>query len=404
MLEREVEIIIARLADRTIGTQTHFTLSQVLTSDIPNGIKSYFQSEVMRWLLQDLDPSLHFARVNMTAPPVHRAREAFLRVCASEYMFPRNEFLATLENSVHFLTNYLCRPQWTLTEFVFGKETTLSREQLLSKLEYLDDYLHYKTLIKGILERKGWAGIDGDQFRSLLGKIDRHYIQQHAGRELAELIEPVFHFLSLAGPSPTGRIPVKPVLVFFSDKSEHGLKEYIENTCRIRNAAEISLAELRDILEDMPALPATTAEPVHEVPLEQPITATAYSEERPQAPAPAEVTGHIPQSSSETSRSLALSLTFAGLSVKPTDPPLPELQTIVSSDLRDLFINELFGSDASYYEAIITTLNATPHWKEASLYLNEFYEINNLNPQTDEAMQFTETIRQRYATERQNQK
>ncbi len=404
MLEREIEIIIARLAERTIGAQTHYTLGQALASGIPNGIKNYFQSEVMGWLLQDLDPSLHFARVNMTASRVHRAREAFLHVCASEYMFPRNEFLGTLENSVHFLTNYLCRPQWTLTEFMFGKGTALSREQLLSKLEYLDDYPHYKTLIKGILERKGWASIDREQFRSLLGKIDRHYLQQHAGRELAELIEPVFHFLSLADTPPTGRIPIKPVLVFFSDKSEHGLKEYIENTCHIRNAVDISLAELRDILEDMPALPATMAEPDREVPPEQPITGTPYSEESPQATVPPEAAGHIPQSSTETGRNLALSLTFAGLSVKPTEPPLPELQTIISSDLRELFINELFGNDASYYEAIITTLNATPHWKEASLYLNEFYEINNLNPQTDEVMQFTETIRQRYATERQNQK
>lgn len=409
MLEQEIDIIIARLAERTIGTQTHFTLGQTLASDIPDGIKSYFRCEAMRWLQQDIEPSLHFARVNMSTSRVHRAREVFLRVCASEYIFPRNEFLATLDNGVHFLTNYLCRPQWTLTEFVFGRETTLGGDHILSKLEYLDDYPHYKTLIKGILERKGWSRVDLEQFQSLLNKIDRHYVQQHTGRELAELTAPVFRFLSLTHSSTSDRIPIKPILVFFSDKSEHRIKEYIENICHVRSTAEISLAELREILDDMPPVPAdateviTTTTQANESTVELHSDASSADESSVTGTAsPPGGAEEIPQINPGSRRNLALSLTFAGLADKTTAPVLPELHSIISSELRELFINELFGNDAAYYDAIVATLNATLHWREASLYLNEFYDINNLNPQTDEVMQFTEIVRQRYAAERSN--
>jgi hypothetical protein len=37
-----------------------------------------------------------------------------------------------------------------------------------------------------------------------------------------------------------------------------------------------------------------------------------------------------------------------------------------------------------------------PTWKEASAYLQQIYEINDLDPYAEDVVEFTDTIHQRY--------
>ncbi len=403
MLDQEIEEIIALLLGRTIGAREHQTLQDVLDADIPAGVKTFLAADILQHLRGELDPSPHFARVVSSSPETVQQRESFLRRSALQYRFPREDFLVALDNAVHFLVNYLCRPRWTLQEFLLDGSETVSKEKLLSKLSFLNDYEYYRVLVRKILDAKGWQEISRERLHSMLSSIDEGYLRGMNGKDIASLTSPMFSFFSLRNVSSPGRIPYKALFVFLIDKNMPSTSDYLEKMCRVRNANEISMQEFADILQDMPAgyeaastetssvpspIEEKKIEPVEENPTNVNEATEQHSPE-PVVPAPAK-------------RNIALSLTFAGLTEKPPVATRVSVNSLISPELRSLFVKEVFSNDPTYYSAIVATLDATSDWKAAESYMTRFCEINELDPQGHEVGQFMEIIRQRFLTESGN--
>ncbi len=421
MLEQETETIKQVLADRTIGPRRAIIVHEIEEADIPRGIKAYLLAEVMQWLRQDLRSTRSFSRLDIESPGTVRIEHAFLRTLARAYVFPREEFLLVLDNAVHFLENYLCRPRWTLQHFVFEEKERVPLEEARARFAYIAEYEYLPRLIDLAAQRKGWTELHAPDFQHLVSRIDDEVVNQHSPRELAGLAMPIFEFLRLASEPAEDTIPVKPLLVFFADKSMTFLQEYIENICRIRNQDRISqlgLAELTDDLyqgggkpdysapshrdrvagEPTPALPDTPPPELPSAPVTVPAPETyqekpsdtsppAESQPRQEPPPRTPVRPHTPLNP-------ALSLTFSGM--KESGPTLPDINTLIDERQRDRFIRKIFLKNEIHYLEVIGALNAARTWKDASLYLNRFFEINDLNPFADEVIEFTDVIEKRF--------
>ena len=240
MLEHETEAILATLSARTIAGRDAILLGEILGADVPRGIKTYMHAETVRQLETELFASPRFARVDRHRIDVRRHGRAFIASMSAHYSFPKEEYLALLENAVHFLENYLCRPQWTIQNFVFESGTQMSTQDVVAKLDCTVDYAYFRTLIQKVLQRRGSAAISAEEFRSMLVRIDDQIVKQHNARELALLAKPIFDFLLLRDTPPDVSIPLKPILVFFEDKKMTILRDYIESICRIRQRDEIT--------------------------------------------------------------------------------------------------------------------------------------------------------------------
>lgn len=443
MLERETDLILQLLTERTIGPRDSIVLKEVLGSTIPRNIKKYLQCEVVRRLSSDLLSTPSFSHIPVKAKTTAAVVESMLQLVAPEYVFPRREFLITLENGVHFLENYLCRPRWTLEHFVFEKEECVPVDSLLSSLEYFTDYSYLRDLIKRATRIKGWSEIHRDDFRALVEKIDAQVVMKHAAHEMAMLTKPIYDFLCLEDAPVDRAIPLKPLLVFFDDKKMKVMKEYVEEVAKNRGHGELSIAELGEIIDKLFIGDSTTLQ--EEVP---PVTVGAVApesavqvnhspiesteEETAGPPEPHDKVEHDPDAtkiiaerqappeSPRVATNPALSLTFAGFKETQQAQPLPrrtdglpdarlnadggqgqagglaDLYDIITQEQRERFIEKVFKKDDAYYTGIMTALNTTLTWKQASLYLNELYQTNGLDPFTDEVVEFTDAIHSRY--------
>ena len=430
MLEKETELIVQILTERTIGTRDGATLREALEADIPRGVKTYIQAEVGQLLQQGFRDTPQYDRLGGAGPASRRIVRGLTRSMALEYFFPREEFLATLDNAVHFVENYLCRPHWTLEHFVFEQAPRVDLETLHEKLEYLSDYSYLGSILERSVRSKQWNGIDVEQFRSLLLKIDEQVVRQHNARETALLARPIYNFLLLGETSPDHAIPLKPLLVFYDDKHMSILKEYIERVCQIRSRTELSLNELAGIIADLylgiprkdePAAPEETSEPqaLNALHAESPVAVdgsemsgpvneqaneqremkgdtanprAAADEPLTREPQPAGVS-HLPN---RGMNSAALSLTFAGIVETQPFPPLPDLEHVISQEQKADFVKRVFKKDDAYYAGVIAAMNRIRTWQEASAYLQELFQMNGLDPYTDEVIAFTDAIQQRY--------
>ncbi len=396
MLDQETEQIIALLISRTIGPGDHQTLQDTLDADIPPGVKTFLAAEILHRLREKLEPSGTIS----SSPEAFQLKERSLRQSALRHQFSREDFIVAMENAVHFLVNYLCRPQWTLKEFLLDGRETVSREALVSKLSFLQDYPYYRILISKILQAKGWSSITSDQLQSLLSSIDLQYHKGLNGNEIASLASPLFSLLSLRSDPPSHRLPYKALLVYLADKSMQSTGDYLEKVCRVRNTSEISMQEFAGILQDMPE---GYEPPPVEIPApSSPPTAGEQEDRPPEDPARPETVDKSAGTDPELppqKRNIALSLTFAGLREKPVASPRASVNSLISPDLRTLFVKELFSNDPAYYGAIVATLDATTEWKDAEAYMSRFCEINELDPETHEVAQFMDIVRQRFMTE-----
>jgi hypothetical protein len=203
MLEHETDQIRAALMARTIGDRETILLREVLAADIPRGIKTYIQAETVRLFESELFALPRFSRVDRRAPGFRLHGRAFIAAMSALYSFPREEYLSLLENTIHFLENYLCRPQWTIENFVFESGGRVPVHDVVAKLECTVDYSYFRTLIQKTLQRRGIPDIGAEDFRAMLVRIDDQIVKQHNARELALLAKPIFDFLLLRDTPPT---------------------------------------------------------------------------------------------------------------------------------------------------------------------------------------------------------
>jgi len=426
MLEEETASLLRTIIERTIGTAGSITLQDVLVADIPRGIKVYLRAEVLQWLRDDLSRASRFASLDQNSPAAAQLITAFLRSLCESYRFSREEYLAVLESGVNFVGNYLCHPQWTLEQFIFADRQRISAGNLVSRLAYTADYSYFGRLIEKIIVQRSLREIGAEEFRHWVMKIDDQIVKQHSARELAMLAKPIFEFVGFGKARGDLTIPLKPVLAFFEDKKMKILKEYIESICRLRGRDEVSLAELRELIEDLylgstikeagpnkaeenPPIPerdTITDVDGSEGPVDRrsdmaaggasPDTGESISPVHP--PEDAEPSVQTTGQQDRSKQNIPLSLTFAGLSSQapPSESQLPDLNTIIPAKDRTRFVKKIFRKDEEYFNVVVTSLNTIPTWKEASLYLNTLFEMNHLDPFSEDVVEFTDLIQQRY--------
>ncbi len=395
--ERHTDALLPLLLERTIGSAPSILLRDVLESSIPAGIRSYLLAEVTRWLAEDLRTLPRFESLRLDATGRRHLKRALLESLATSYPLSRTELHAALRVSLEFTEAYLTRPQWTLEKFLFEDEERVEPRYILDRLGHLTDYSYLPRLLEGFVRRRGSTPVSIEDFRHLLGKIDDEIVKQHSPRELALLCKPIFDFLLLKNATLDDPIPLTPVLAFFEDKKMKIMTEYIESICRLRGTETITLSQLIGLITELydgrpPGTPITpSTDSVH--PVEEPSANTPDGSVYPPDPfEPEEADGaHLRQPEHSPAAPEPVG------PIPGSVPDLPDLRILVSEKQRHRFIRKIFQKDQAYYYGVLATLNALPTWKEASAYLQQIYEINDLDPYAEDVIEFTDTVHQRYA-------
>ncbi|MGB2959992.1 MAG: hypothetical protein WBD30_13975 [Bacteroidota bacterium] len=423
MLEKETERIIETLTERTIGRRESITLRDAITAEMPRAVKVYMRTEVIRWLRTDLEAAPRFGKVNRNAPGINQLTGAFLRSLCDAYQFTRNEFLTLLDDAVHFVENYLCRPQWTLENFLFDNAEKVSAEDLFFKLGYTVEYSYFGRLIEKLVRQWGWKDVKVEDFRVLISKIDNQVVRQHSPKELAMLTKSIYDFVHMSNAPLTHAIPLDPILLFFEDKKMPALKEHIQKICGIRNRSELTLKETIGLIEDFHFEPGKVTKTSEEespvvqsapellpkeraLPKDEPPHKEEAAETKVAAEEPRQEDRKRPEveQSDKTEEAIQLAIssqdTIESIETRLSteSASLQDLNTLMSKRERSRYIRKLFKKDREYFDEIIEELNRTPTWREASQYLTRVYEVNNLDPFAEDVIQFTDTIQSRFAS------
>jgi hypothetical protein len=355
MFEQELENIQIITVNNTIGNTSSIALKTILESNIPANIKNYFRGEV-EWLLYKEKLTEHHSSIfNYQQDDVKLLQEQMDVLLVYHYTFSREEFLKTLDKCIHFLFNYLCRPQWTLESYLFEEKNSLNLKELALKFRFCGDYPYYWTILEKYLVGKNKSGIERDESVRLLKRIDAEIINTHSAEDMAKMTVPFFEFIGFVHQNALnggrGDLPTRALIYFFEDKK---LANVAQHLLKLREQGKQSLLydELIEALKD-----------------------------------------------SFTQKSFSVADELAQVR-QPQKKNFTLLQ--VSEKEKDSIIKSLFSGDETKYIVTLEKVLSAASWDDAGLSLDHYFTMNDVDPFSRDAITLTNAL-QTYFNNREPQ-
>ncbi len=410
IFESEIELIMNAVRARTIGEAESIRLKDILTADLHPAVKAYFKARVQQMLQQERQTEVRSKKFPYSLPEVVRLQEQIDLLLVHHYVFGQHDFALMLDHAVHFQFNFLCRPQWTLLNFIFENQRRRPTSDIRRKLRYCVDYSYYAEIIKRFIEDRGLAEMTYEEFTELLEKIDQEIVSRHTSVELALMTRPILRFIASAerpqGPGQQEpRIPINAAIVFFEDKKLNDIKERLETERDRNEIAEISLRQLANYIEKVRT---KNEEAEVEFPEERPVQPVAKPEESPKEEEATPGTSSTPKLPIKIFSDFEEDEPFVISEPEPSETPegsdgepatlgeLVNLHSLFSPSEEKTFIKKVFQKDELLFRESLDQLNRMTDWKEASGYLQQVFTTNDVDPFSEVGILFTDKVQRRF--------
>ncbi len=384
IFEAEIITIMNTVRARTIGESDSIQLKDVLSAEIHPAIKAYFKAEVEKHLHQERGKEIRSSRFSYGLPEVAGLQRQIDLLLVNHYQFDQQEFESLLDEAVHFEFNFLCRPQWTLQEFMFEGHRAVGVGEAIRKFRYSVEYTYFSEIFKRYVVDRGLAEMNYEEFKGLIAKIDREIVERHSSVELARMLRPMLEFIEVGMPetviTESGPVlPINAAIVFFEDKGVDNVKAELEAERDRGGRGGISLADLVVVIararnEELPAPKKPEPEPKKE---SSPKPAAADIPSPPREPVAVEDP------------------------VIPKRTPEPELvledvYSLFTEKDQKVFVRRLFKKDEVEFRNALDKLNSIRTWKEASFVVDQIFTEHDVDPFSKEAILLTEKLFARY--------
>jgi len=377
MFEKETEQLIATVRQATIGEAKALGLREIFESNIPSNIKIFFRAEV-EWMLDaEQQPQPRSSKFNYTLPEIAMLRDQTNALLIHNYIFSKADFESTLDKCVHFMLNYLCRPQWTLNSFLFEESARTSMKQILLKLRYCRDYAYLPDILRRYIRQRGVEEITLEEGRNLIARIDAEVVKNHSSIELAKMTQPLYDFVAYARShtmSATAKtVPARALMYFFEDKKMAAMCERLVREREVNGVKEISYGQLVNLLEKV----QTGDEHAH-----------VFDENAEPLPAHDDVSLELP------ALPVVLKEVETALS-KPPEPPKPT-PPLFSLEEERTIIKHVFRQNEEQFQAAVKEVLAASNWEEAALSIDHYFLMNDVEAFRKEAILFTNKVQNRF--------
>lgn len=386
----ETSAVLAGIVAETIGERGSVTLRSVRDARVPQGVAKFLFAQV-------LEEYSHERRVGPGDGPVVNA---LLKALVLEHRYERVEYLSALNAAIEFLSDYLVCPRESLLRWITEQREEASVATVGKKIAAVHDYRYLTILLSAWLRRCEENVVTREQLRTVIAAIDDRVVAEHSPDELGLLARPMFMFVRYGG-SREVQLPL--LKEFYHEKQLDSFWGGIQQRLG-PNAESVTLAglldaikpdrqEARDGKQEASGMRHEARDEKQEARGMKQEARGEEHEAEPSSDAPTEIV-EAPVSAEPEREDVDQE--------PPLSPPagalqsLPDLSSLIPVENRAVFVNAVFGRDADYYSAVIASLNGIPTWKDAALFLSQFYMSNGLDPFADEVVEFTDVVHHRY--------
>ena len=425
MLENTIENLIKKVKDAVVtdSNMTEIPLGYLMTRNIPESVKHFFDQEVELWIREEEEKFASSDRFDYDMPEVRMLIDQIFDFLKQNARFDLNKFNQLLERAVKLEMNYLIAPQRTLTQFIFKDSSVVSTMEVYDTLKYFFRLEYYKDAISDYFNTKYLHEISQDQFNDLISQIDSKVFSQDTFEVTLKTIKTITSFLNESSDEEIDRLDLDLLGHVFKDRKLETYNSLIDQL-KEQQKESITLVELEAILKEenistIEAAPETVETPISdetqlhmqeiedieaskpsvevenielaEMTAPQPEIEEEEEEEEEEetrvveAPAPAIKRGNV---ASEMADFVASQIS--------TDQPLADLNTVIQGRTKKKIVKKLFRKKENEYSSFIDLINQHSTWKDASVIIDEEFYERGINPYSKEAIMFSDLIYLRF--------
>ncbi len=424
MLEQIYDNIIKKIQQEVVTSRMQeIPLTYLLTRNIPESVKHFFDQEVELWLREEAEKFSSNERFDYDLPEVQQLIDKIFDILKQTAKFSLNKFNQLLERAIKLEANYLIRPHQTLTQFLFKDSYLITTMDVYDMLKYFDKFQYYKDALTDYFNLKYMREISQNQFEELITKIDEQVYSRDPINTTLQTVKTIINFLN-EGRSSSDSLPVDVLIQAFEDRNLHQFVRLVEAE-KAEGTQEISLADLETLLrtgktvkqrkleaekerekkvlfEKIQDIEAAKPEiEVEKIAVEEKVEIIEPEftfEEETEAEAAVE---EAPEEETEEVAEETPSMTAADqladvVAEKIKGDRLEDLNHLITPKLRKKFIKKVFRKDEMRYQEFIDAINKLPTWRKASALIDEFFYQAGINPYSKEALELSDLIYNRY--------
>jgi len=434
MLDEIMDIFINRIKKTVVTDEkmTDIPLAYLMTMDIPQSIKHFFDQEVEIWIREEQNKFTTNERFDYDMPEVRMLIDQLFDYLKQNARFHITKFNQLLERAVKLEMKYLIEPHRTLSQFLFKNSPRISTIEIYDTLKYFFRYEYYKNAISEYFDLKYLKEISQDQFEQLLDQIDDKAFAEQRIEKTLGVIKTIMTFLSEAQQKDINSLSVDILQSSFRDrklndfiilleemKREIDVREMtfdeVETLLRggslpgMESKAEVTVSEkigfekVTDIESSKPTVSVDQIEVqestiVEEEPEETEEIEEELEEEEEEAAAKSKVAEEpVPVPVEETKRtSVADDLAAHVARQISSERPLGDLNQMITGRTRRKVIKKLFNKKENEFLGFIEAISEYVTWKDASRFIDDEFYNRGINPYSSEAISLSDIIYVRY--------
>ncbi len=250
MLDEIVDVFIERIRKKVLADKkmTHVPLAYLMTLDIPQSIKHFFDQEVELWIREEEEKFSSSDRFNYDLPEIRVLIDQIFDLLKQTAQFDLAKFNQLLERAVKLQMNFVIEPHRTLTQFLFKDRPVISTIEVYDTLKYFFQLEYYKEAISEYFNTKYLKTISQDQFIELLNKIDEKVFGENRVEMTLKTLKTIMTFLSEAQGTKVTSLPVNVLYAALRDRNLNDLAEKIEQAQKEIQVNELSFEMIESIL------------------------------------------------------------------------------------------------------------------------------------------------------------
>ena len=252
MIEQTVDKFIERIKQVVITdpNMKSIPLAYLMTLDIPDAIKHYFDQEVELWLREEENKFTTTERFDYDVPQVRMLIDQVFDHLKQSATFHINKFNQLLERAVKLEMNYLIEPHRTLSQFMFKDSNIVSTMQIYDTLKYFFRLEYYKTAISDYFNTKYMKEIKKGQFAELLKQIDEQAFSENPSETALKVIKSIMSFLGEAQDAEVNSLPIEILHTTFKDRNLKDYQDLLKKAEKESGLSELTFDQLEAMLRD----------------------------------------------------------------------------------------------------------------------------------------------------------
>jgi len=247
MFEREIKFIYDFNLNKVNRLGPYFTFEQLSTTDIHPAILHYISAEIDFLVFEDRQKLLKNSVFDYSGEKISYNFLQITEELKKTKRFSLEYIAKLILHASSFSINYLIRPKWTLSKFVFDESNHKSTNEIKQILNYVYYYKYLIKIISSYINTKKLLSMNVEEFDALLNRADKLGVELYLPNILATSLKSMAEFFNI-GEIKKFRIPIMAVELFLEEKELFKHLEILNRTFGSDENAKFNIYDLQRVL------------------------------------------------------------------------------------------------------------------------------------------------------------